>query len=561
MKLSALHPRFEYAQRERVMAELVPALLDLAELAAAADIGLTVDAEEADRLELTLDVFEAVLRHPRLSGWQGFGLAVQAYQKRAIPLLDWLADLARRSGKRIPLRLVKGAYWDSEIKRAQVQGLAGYPVFTRKAATDVSYLACAKTLLASRDAFFPQFATHNAHTVACVMELAGTGRDFEFQRLHGMGEALYGEISAPGKLGVPCRVYAPVGGHRELLPYLVRRLLENGANTSFVNRIADQRMPLEAVIADPLARMRRLTAKPNPRLPLPRDLYGGVAQFRRPLPGRPGGTGISGASHDPGHGANLERRAAGRRRTPPRRAARVARPGRPSPQRGRSGRGGRSGGGKSPGAGNAEAAPAWDAVPAASRADCLERAADLIEQHRAEFMALLVREGGKCIPDALAEVREAADYCRYYASQARRDFGEALALPGPAGESNRLGLHGRGVFACISPWNFPLAIFTGQVAAALAAGNAVIAKPASQTPLDGDARGAPAAPGRRAGRGAAPAARCGQEHRHAARRRPESRRHCLHRLHRNGAGHQPGAGGAGRSHRPPDRGNRRPELP
>jgi RHH-type proline utilization regulon transcriptional repressor/proline dehydrogenase/delta 1-pyrroline-5-carboxylate dehydrogenase len=482
VKLSALHPRFEYAQRERVMAELVPALLDLAELAAAADIGLTVDAEEAERLELTLDVFEAVLRHPRLGGWQGFGLAVQAYQKRALPLLDWLADLARQSGKRISLRLVKGAYWDSEIKRAQVQGLAGYPVFTRKAATDVSYLSCAKTLLARRDAFFPQFATHNAHTVAAVMELAGTGRDFEFQRLHGMGDALYGEISAPGKLGVPCRVYAPVGGHRELLPYLVRRLLENGANTSFVNRIADQHVPLEAVIADQLARMRRLTAKPNPRLPLPRDLYGGwsnsaglslgdpaaleaLAQAMTQAMARTWSAGpLVGGALIPGEPRALPDPADHRRS-----AGEVAEADAAAVEKAL--------------ALATQAAPAWDATPAASRADCLERAADLIEQHRAEFMALLVREGGKCIPDALSEVREAADYCRYYASQARLDFGATLALPGPAGESNRLGLHGRGVFACISPWNFPLAIFTGQVAAALAAGNAVIAKPASQTPL------------------------------------------------------------------------------
>ncbi len=482
VKLSALHPRFEYAQRERVMAELLPALLDLAELAAAADIGLTVDAEEAERLELTLDVFEAVLRHPRLSGWQGFGLVVQAYQKRALPLLDYLADLARRSGTRIPLRLVKGAYWDSEIKRAQVQGLAGYPVFTRKAATDVSYLACAKTLLTNRDAFYPQFATHNAHTVACVMELAGTGRDFEFQRLHGMGDALYGEISAPGKLGVPCRVYAPVGGHHELLPYLVRRLLENGANTSFVNRIADQRMPFEAVIADPRERMRRLTTKPNPRIPLPRDLYGAWRNsaglsLNDPAALAPLAQAMTQAlaqtwSAGPLVGGALlpgEPRALPDPANHSRSAGEVAEADAAAVEKAL--------------ALAAQAAPDCDAVPAASRADCLERAADLIEQHRAEFMALLVREGGKCIPDALAEVREAADYCRYYASQARRDFGEALALPGPAGESNRIGLHGRGVFACISPWNFPLAIFTGQVVAALATGNAVIAKPASQTPL------------------------------------------------------------------------------
>jgi RHH-type proline utilization regulon transcriptional repressor/proline dehydrogenase/delta 1-pyrroline-5-carboxylate dehydrogenase len=482
VKLSALHPRFEYAQRERVMAELVPRLTELAELAAQADIGLTVDAEEADRLELTLDVFEAVFRQPALLDWQGFGLAVQAYQKRAVTVLDWLADLARHGARRIPVRLVKGAYWDMEIKRAQVQGLEGYPVFTRKAATDAAYLACVKHIFANHDAFYPQFATHNAHTVAYVLEVAGRNRDFEFQRLYGMGDALYSEVIGADKLDAVCRVYAPVGSHHELLPYLVRRLLENGANTSFVNRIGDERIPVDQVVTDPLEKIRHLSPRPNPRIPLPADLYGAW----RNSAGIPMG--------DPASVAGLEKELApmlewtwtaaplvdGQTLTGKTRP--ILDPWDTRRMVGEVTQADEAAVDKALAVATA-ASSAWDNLPADTRAGHLERAADLIEEHRAELVALMVREGGKCIPDALAEVREAADCCRYYAHRARQDFGEPLALPGPAGESNRLGLRGRGVFACISPWNFPLAIFTGQVAAALAAGNGVIAKPAGQTPL------------------------------------------------------------------------------
>ncbi len=518
VKLSALHPRFEHAQRERVLAELAPRLAELAELAAAANIGLTVDAEEADRLEITLDVFEAACRRLQPTAWNGLGLAVQAYQKRAPAVLDWLGALARELGGPLPVRLVKGAYWDSEIKRAQVQGLAGYPVYTRKSATDVSYLACARRLLARPDLFAPMFATHNAHAVAYVQAVAGDGGNFEFQRLHGMGAALYAEIGAlsPNPLPQalkdsdplrakaraesyagegdegslrefhvtrPCRIYAPVGGHRELLPYLVRRLLENGANTSFINRLADPATPLAAVVADPVATLASHPAKPNPRFPLPAALYGDE---------RRNSAGLSLA--DPAALAALAegmdlawarewlaapvvggKTVAGE----PRRIAD------PSDRR-------RSAGSVIEAdeaaleralALAAAAAPGWDAAPAETRAACLDRAADLFEAHRTELMALCVREGGKCIPDALAEVREAVDYCRYYAHLARRDFAAPQVLSGPAGELDTLALHGRGVFACISPWNFPLAIFVGQVAAALAAGNAAVAKPASRTPL------------------------------------------------------------------------------
>ena len=273
VKLSALHPRYEMAQRERVMRELLPSLLGLAGEARQAGIGLTLDAEEADRLELSLDLIEALALAPELAGWNGLGLAVQAYQKRALPLIDWLADVARHGGRRLMVRLVKGAYWDSEIKRAQERGLDTYPVFTRKVATDVSYLACAKRLFAAGPVFYPQFATHNAHTLAAVRELAGDRRDWEFQRLHGMGEALYAEVVPPDRMGRPCRIYAPVGSHADLLAYLVRRLLENGANTSFVNRLVDEKAPVEDIIADPVARLARLPAKPHPKIPLPRDLY------------------------------------------------------------------------------------------------------------------------------------------------------------------------------------------------------------------------------------------------------------------------------------------------
>ncbi|HZU89498.1 MAG TPA: bifunctional proline dehydrogenase/L-glutamate gamma-semialdehyde dehydrogenase PutA, partial [Stellaceae bacterium] len=483
IKLSALHPRYETAQKERVLAEMMPTLHELARRARDAGIGFTIDAEEADRLELSLDIFELLAVAPDLCGWDGLGLAVQAYQKRALPLLDWLADLARRSRRRLMVRLVKGAYWDSEIKRAQERGLDSYPVYTRKIATDVSYLACARRLFAEGSAFYPQFATHNAHTLTSVFEMAGAGRDYEFQRLHGMGEALYRQVVGPEKLDRPCRVYAPVGSHEDLLPYLVRRLLENGANTSFVNRIFDDEEPVETIIADPVARLAQLPVKPHPRIPLPADLYG---------PARRNSRGLDLAA--PNVLAELREALAAALARPWTAAplvGGVAMPGEALPVLDPSDR--RRSVGTAVAAGPeaceralalaARAAPSWDRTPAAARAAALERAADLFESRRAELMALVIREAGRTIPDALAEVREAVDYLRYYAQRGRADFACPERMPGPTGERDEVGLHGRGVFLCISPWNFPLAIFTGQIAAALAAGNAVIAKPAEETPL------------------------------------------------------------------------------
>jgi RHH-type proline utilization regulon transcriptional repressor/proline dehydrogenase/delta 1-pyrroline-5-carboxylate dehydrogenase len=483
VKLSALHPRYEFAQRRRVLEELVPRLAELARRARDHGIGLTVDAEEADRLDLSLDLIEAVSADPGLKGWDGFGLAVQAYQKRAPAVIDWLADLARRHARRLMVRLVKGAYWDSEIKRAQERGLDGYPVFTRKAATDVSYLVCARALLADPQAFYPCFATHNAHTLAAVLEFAGDRRDWEFQRLHGMGEALYEEVVGKDRMDRPCRVYAPVGGHEDLLAYLVRRLLENGANTSFVNRLVDEKAPIDSIIADPVAALRRLPSKPHPRIPLPRDLFGGERANSRgidlsdPAVLGPLAQSMAVAGQGRWHAApivgGIERRGRAEPMTSPADRARVV--------------------GELTQADAAiveealaraaRAQAGWNLTPAAGRAACLERAAEAMEREVAELMALAVCEAGKTIPDALAEVREAVDFCRYYAARARAEFASAQPLPGPTGELNSIALHGRGVFACISPWNFPLAIFTGQVAAALAAGNAVIAKPAEQTPL------------------------------------------------------------------------------
>jgi len=480
VKLSALHPRYEFAQRGRVMAELLPAVRRLALAAKQANIGLTVDAEEADRLELSLDLVEALALDPGLSGWNGLGLAVQAYQKRATAVVDWLADLARRGGRRLAVRLVKGAYWDAEIKLAQTLGLADYPVFTRKPGTDVSYIACAKRLLEQPDAFYPAFATHNAQTLATVMEIAGPDREYELQRLHGMGEALYGQIVP----ALPCRVYAPVGGHEDLLAYLVRRLLENGANTSFVNRIADAATPLDTLLADPAEQLAALNPKRHPRIPLPRDLYGNgrknsagldlwdaptvdaltqaVALSReRPYFAAPLVNGVwsaetgKHAGANPSDGSDL--------------VGTVAEAGTADVEAAMRGA--------------AAAQRRWDATPASRRADILDQAAELMEARTAELAALVVREAGRTLADAAAEVREAVDFLRYYAFQARLHFAAPLELPGPVGESNTLRWAGRGVFVCISPWNFPLAIFTGQVAAALAAGNTVAAKPAEQTPL------------------------------------------------------------------------------
>ncbi|HXC89578.1 MAG TPA: bifunctional proline dehydrogenase/L-glutamate gamma-semialdehyde dehydrogenase PutA [Stellaceae bacterium] len=495
VKLSALHPRYEMAQRERVLAEMAPPLLALAEQARDAGIALTIDAEEADRLDLSLDLIETLALAPRLAQWDGLGVAVQAYQKRALPLVDWLADLARRGRRRLMVRLVKGAYWDSEIKRSQERGLDGYPVYTRKVATDVSYLAAARRLLAAGNAFYPQFATHNAQTVAAVLELAAGRRDWEFQRLHGMGEALYGEIVGPERpaerpperlperLRRPCRVYAPVGSHEELLAYLVRRLLENGANTSFVNRIVDDKQPIDEIIADPVARLARLPVKPHPRIPLPADLYLPARRNSRgiDLADPPALTalrdGLVAAMRQPWHAAPI--------------VGGVEQPGPPTAARDPSDRRREVGAVVEAGPAQVEralgraahAAPLWDRRPAGERAAILERAADLYESRGAELTARVIREGGRTIPAAVAELREAVDYLRYYAQRARADFAAPEAMPGPTGERNEVALHGRGVFACISPWNFPLAIFTGQVAAALAAGNAVVAKPAEQTPL------------------------------------------------------------------------------
>ena len=483
VKLSALHPRYEYAKRERVMKELTPRLYQLAVSARDANIGLTLDAEEADRLDLSLAIFEAIYQDNALRGWEGLGLAVQAYQKRALPLLQFLSGLGRRWGRRIPLRLVKGAYWDTEIKRAQERGLDGYPVFTRKQATDISYLACARYLLDHSDIFYPQFATHNAYTVAYVLAASAGRRNFEFQRLHGMGEPLYQALAEQFHPPLPCRVYAPVGSHEALLPYLVRRLLENGANTSFVNQLADDQRPVEALITDPLAQVHLSDYTPHPDIPLPVDLYGNArrnstgidlsdplqldaldkaitASLAKHWSAAPiiGGNALAGEPRPVTDPADA-RRVVGDVIEADVRALDQAM------------------------AMAQSAAPGWEALAAGHRAEHLEHAAALFEEHRADLIALIVREGGRTVVDALAEVREAADALRYYAAEAGRLFAEPRTLAGPTGELNQLYLRGRGVFSCISPWNFPVAIFTAQVAGALAAGNAVIAKPARQTPL------------------------------------------------------------------------------
>ncbi len=495
VKLSALHPRYEHAKRARVLAELVPRVLALARQAHARGIGFTVDAEESERLELSLDVIAAVYGDDSLAGWEGFGLAVQAYQKRAPAVIDFIADLARRHGRRIPMRLVKGAYWDSEVKRAQVDGQAGYPVFTRKPNTDVSYLACARRMLDASDALYPMFATHNAHTIAAIHRLAA-GRDFEFQKLHGMGDDLYAEVIPADRLGVPCRVYAPVGSHEDLLPYLVRRLLENGANSSFVNRITDPDVAIDDLVRDPVDVVAAFDAIPHPRIPLPVDLFRGHAALHGDgahathARNNSMGPNLANDDHLRALAAAIADVATDWRAAPLVPGARVDGASitvtNPADRRQRIGQWHAADAATVDRAlANAvDAQPAWDAIPAAARAAILEHAAELMEQRMPQFIALCTREAGKTVPDGVAEVREAVDFLRYYAGEARRVFAPE-ALPGPTGESNTLRLEGRGVFVCISPWNFPLAIFTGQVAAALAAGNAVIAKPAEQTTLIG----------------------------------------------------------------------------
>jgi RHH-type proline utilization regulon transcriptional repressor/proline dehydrogenase/delta 1-pyrroline-5-carboxylate dehydrogenase len=486
IKLSALHPRYEVAQEDRVRHELLPAIKALAVRAKARNIGFTIDAEEVDRLEISLDLIEALATDSELGGWNGLGLAVQAYQKRALPVIDWLADLAHRADRRLMVRLCKGAYWDAEIKLAQERGLADYPVFTRKVASDVSYLACARRLFADPLAFYPAFATHNAHTLAAVAEIAissGGNDEWEYQRLHGMGEELYDRIVGDDQWGRACRVYAPVGSHEDLLAYLVRRLLENGANSSFVNRIADASLPIAALIADPVERAAALVVKRQPRIPLPRDLFGAERANSEGLDmnDKPTLADLQSAIERsarvnyvaaPLIGGKARRGAGKLVRSPADQREIVGEVVEASVADVRAAL-----------AAAQAAFPAWEATPAAQRAAALARAADLMQGRLPELLALLVREGGRTQADAVSEVREAIDFCRYYGAQAQERFSAPIPLPGPTGERNSLSLHGRGVFVCISPWNFPLAIFVGQIAAALAAGNTVVAKPAEQTPL------------------------------------------------------------------------------
>jgi RHH-type proline utilization regulon transcriptional repressor/proline dehydrogenase/delta 1-pyrroline-5-carboxylate dehydrogenase len=483
VKLSALHPKYSYMQHDRAIAELVPRVCELAEHAKNSGIGLTIDAEESERLEISLEIFEHVYRDGILGDYEGLGLAVQTYLRRARNVVGFVQSLAEDAGRRIPIRLVKGAYWDTEIKHAQEEGLQSYPVFTRKAHTDVSYLACARQALAAKGALYPQFATHNAHTLASVLRYAGSRRDYEFQRLHGMGEDLYAEVINPERFARPCRVYAPVGSHEDLLPYLVRRLLENGANTSFVNRIVDEAIDINEIVADPISAARAQDFAPHPRIKAPSEMFG----IERPnskginLPDSNVSQALFAAMQEAIGKEHAAQPIVGGKKmsgdelpsvnpSDTREVVGICQQASPE---------------------HVDAAlqqavvgqPTWDRTPATERAAVLNKAADLYEEHTAELLALCVAEAGKTIPDAIAELREAVDFLRYYAAQACVHFGEAKQLPGPTGERNTHGMRGRGVFVCISPWNFPLAIFTGQISAALAAGNAVLAKPAEQTPL------------------------------------------------------------------------------
>ena len=484
VKLSALHPRYEYAQEQRIIDELFPRLKQLCQQAASFNIGLTIDAEESERLEPSLSLLQMLCEDADLVGWNGLGFVVQAYQKRAPAVIDWIEELAVQTHRKMMIRLVKGAYWDSEIKKAQVNGYAGYPVYTRKVSTDVSYLVCARKLIDNRDAFYPLFATHNALTVVSILNFVGERRDFEFQCLHGMGEILYQRVIK--QYHVNCRIYAPVGPHQDLLAYLVRRLLENGANSSFVNRLVDKHLPVENIVSDPLTTLIELDSKPHPNIPLPRDMYSDrinscgfnlddaleLGMFFRsaelfysklwyaqpliagtnqaiksdslatidsvsPATGKPIGQVINATHEDVGHAVTAAKANADR----------------------------------------------WDRIKGKARAKILFAVADCFEKKRDELLTLCMLEAGKSMPDSVAELREAIDFLRYYAQQAISEFEQTRILPGPTGEHNQWSLHGRGVFVCISPWNFPLAIFVGQISAALAAGNSVLAKPAEQTPI------------------------------------------------------------------------------
>ncbi|MDI4639284.1 MULTISPECIES: bifunctional proline dehydrogenase/L-glutamate gamma-semialdehyde dehydrogenase PutA [Halomonadaceae] len=488
IKLSALHPRYEFGRREQILEELVGTVCELAAMARDRDVAMTIDAEEVDRLELSLEVFRAVYESDTCRGWGHFGLVVQAYAKRALPVLHYINRLADQQGDEIPMRLVKGAYWDTEVKECQQIGVDGYPVYTRKASTDVAYLVCANFLLSesTRGRIFPQFATHNAHTISTILELANNaGRPFEFQRLHGMGEALYDAALKRAPQGTYCRIYAPVGAHKDLLPYLVRRLLENGANSSFVHQLVDPRVPVESLCVHPVETLKQYKTYANNRIPLPKDIYG---------PNRVNSKGVnlninsqyqplmdematfmdkeytakpllafdvaddSSARHDVLCPFDRKVKVGSVQWTSKEQASKAV-----------------------------DAAwaafPRWENTPVAERAAIIRRLGDLMEENLAELMALCSREGGKLLTDGVDEIREAVDFCRYYATRAEELFGGATTLPGPTGESNELMLSGKGVFAAISPWNFPIAIFCGQVVAAAVAGNPVLAKPAEQTSL------------------------------------------------------------------------------
>jgi RHH-type proline utilization regulon transcriptional repressor/proline dehydrogenase/delta 1-pyrroline-5-carboxylate dehydrogenase len=479
IKLSALHARYSRAQQERTMDELLPRVRSLAILARRYDIGLNIDAEEADRLEISLDLLEALCFDPELAGWNGIGFVVQAYQKRCPFVIDYIVDLARRSRHRIMVRLVKGAYWDTEIKRAQVDGLEGYPVYTRKIYTDVSYLACAKKLLGAPDAVYPQFATHNAHTLSAIYHLAGQNYypgQYEFQCLHGMGEPLYEEVTGRDKLNRPCRVYAPVGTHETLLAYLVRRLLENGANSSFVNRIADESVAIKDLVADPVEEASKVSplGAPHAKIPLPRNLYGAerLNSIGLDLSNEHQLASLSFALLESAHHAWHAAPMLGKTEVVETEGAKARDVRNPADHRDLVGTvvEATSEHVSAALAHAVAAAPIWQATPVEARADCLARAADLIEAQMHTLMGLVVREAGKSLPNAVAEIREAIDFLRYYSAQIRTEFSNDTHRP-------------LGPVVCISPWNFPLAIFMGQVAAALAAGNTVLAKPAEQTPL------------------------------------------------------------------------------
>ena len=483
VKLSALYPRYELAQADQVHAQMYPKLLKLVELSQHYNIGLNIDAEETERLELSLELVSRLAHEHSLQGFEGIGIVVQAYQKRATFVLDYLIDLAERTGHRFMVRLVKGAYWDAEIKHAQIEGLEGYPVFTQKCYTDVSYQACIKKIFNNTQHIYPQFATHNAYTTALVMQVAGAYNDYEFQCLHGMGDALYDHVVGEDNFNIPCRIYAPVGSYKHLLPYLVRRLLENGANSSFVHRIVDEKTPIESLVEDPVQKAQSLGFLAHPQIALPVNMFGEermnsksynlndtrtleklalqMSQFdhhnyvAKPLVMGVDSTKLTAKNvYNPannqvfGQVFNANKAIAEE-------AMAVAH----------------------------NAFEAWSLVDGGVRAEALDKCAVLLEDNMPKFMAIAVREAGKTLANAVGEVREAIDFCRYYAAQARVEFSTPKTLIGPTGELNQISLHGRGAIVCISPWNFPLAIFLGEVTAALAAGNTVVAKPAEQTPI------------------------------------------------------------------------------